>query len=366
MDGMTDFAFRQIHAIKGRPDVCFTEFTHVEGMWHGNTTLLDNFLYHHSQRPIIAQIYGKKPEYFYKAAIMVCAMGFDGIDINMGCPAKNVTHSGGGAALIDNPQLAKQIIQAVQQGIQDWTNGITLEEIDTPPNKIAKIAQIHTFSTNKDVIKLLTTTHHRFWSEEEIDHILTTSNKTHPLKVERLPIPVSVKTRIGITKPQIEEWIPRLLETNLANITLHGRTLKQMYTGQADYHELNKAATLVTKTNTTLMINGDITSPTDALEKISLTKAHGALIGRAALGNPWIWQPGHQYTPVHRLQDALEHARLFAMVNHNPNQYVHMRKHFNYYIRDFPYANEIKTELVRSSNLQESEKIIKNALSKIT
>jgi tRNA-dihydrouridine synthase len=182
---------------------------------------------------------------------------------------------------------------------------------------------------------------------------------------KRLPIPVSVKTRIGITEPQTEEWISHLLEMNLANITLHGRTLKQMYTGQADYHELSKAAALVTTTNTTFMINGDISSREDALQKISLTKAHGGLIGRAALGNPWIWQPEHQYTPTHRLQDALEHAQLFAMVNHNPKQYVQMRKHFNYYIRDFAYANEIKVELVRSSTLSESEKIIENALSKI-
>ena len=377
MDGMTDFAFRQIHALKGKPDLCFTEFTHVEGMWHGSPELLHNFLYHKAQHPIIAQIYGKKPEYFYKAALMVCAMGFDGVDINMGCPAKNVTHSGGGAALIGTPELAKEIIRAVQKAVQDWANGITLEEIGLPQNKIEKIKFIHDFSTNPIVLNLQTL--QGSFKDDPLrqtfdcrsgasmrDSAMRVGVKLPKVSLERAPIPVSVKTRLGITEPQTEEWISHLLEMNIANITLHGRTLKQMYAGQADYHELSKAAALVTKTNTTFMINGDINSRTDALEKISHTKSHGALIGRAALGNPWVWQPAHQYTPIHRLQDALEHAHLFAIVNPNPKQYVQMRKHFNYYIRDFAYANEIKVELVRSSTYSESKQIIENALSKIT
>lgn len=366
MDGMTDFAFRQIHALKGKPDICFTEFTHVEGMWHGSPEILHNFLYHNVQRPVIAQIYGKKPEYFYKATLMVCAMGFDGVDINMGCPAKNVTHSGGGAALIGTPELAKDIIRAVQKAVQDWAKGITLEEIGLPQNKIEKIKFIHDLSSStsqcisnkEEGVFVFGATSHCFRSEK--------NEKSFFSQLNRTSLPVSVKTRLGITEPQTEEWISHLLEMNLANITLHGRTLKQMYTGQADYHEISKAAALVKKTNTTFMINGDINSRADALEKISLTKSHGALIGRAALGNPWVWQPAHQYTPIHRLQDALEHAHLFAMVNPNPKQYVQMRKHFNYYIRDFAYANEIKVELVRSSTYSESKQIVENALSKIT
>lgn len=356
MDGITDFAFRHIHATKGKPTVMFTEFTHVEGMWHGRPQVLENFLYHTSHRPIIAQIYGNKPDYFYKATIMVCALGFDGVDINMGCPAKNVTHSGGGAALIGNPALAKQIIRSVQKAVQDWTNGITLAEIGIPQEKIEYIGKIKALSKlqNKDFLEF---DHWNLFAKspcgDACDLLFGSS--------ERSPIPVSVKTRIGIEQPQTLEWIENLLSVSPSNISLHGRTLKQMYTGQADYAELHKAAEIIQPTATTFLLNGDITSKEDALQKITTTGADGALIGRAAMGNPWIWESIPRiYTPEQRFIDALAHAKIHAATK-DEKLFIQMRKHFGFYIKDFPYANETKIKLIRSSTLAEAETIIHEA-----
>ena len=130
MDGMTDVVFRSIVTSQGTPDVMFTEFTHVSDICRGPEFLLASLLYGEHERPVVAQIYGKDPELFYTAAHVVCELGFDGLDINMGCPSRNVASSGSGAALIKTPDLAHAIIQAARQGISDWTAGQTPEAAD--------------------------------------------------------------------------------------------------------------------------------------------------------------------------------------------------------------------------------------------
>ncbi len=111
MDGVTDASFRYITAKYGRPDVTLTEFVNIQSALYSPHTLLKDFTYSEIERPIVAQIYGKTPELFYKVAHVVCELGFDGVDINMGCPAKKVAASGCGAALIRTPDLAREIIQ---------------------------------------------------------------------------------------------------------------------------------------------------------------------------------------------------------------------------------------------------------------
>ncbi len=91
--------------------------------------MIRDFTYSESERPIIAQIYGQTPELFYKAAHVVCELGFDGLDINMGCPAKNVAASGSGAALIRTPELAREIVRETRRGIEDWVAGQTLDQL---------------------------------------------------------------------------------------------------------------------------------------------------------------------------------------------------------------------------------------------
>src|SRR3972149_8194050 len=123
MDGVTDHPYRHIQKKYGRPDVVYTEFATVEGFCRGVEKVLDDFLFNEEQRPIVAQIYGTSPQLFREAATALCQMGFDGIDINMGCPAKSVAHSGAGAALILTPKLAQEILKATKAGVGGWQNG---------------------------------------------------------------------------------------------------------------------------------------------------------------------------------------------------------------------------------------------------
>ncbi|HLG25521.1 MAG TPA: tRNA-dihydrouridine synthase family protein, partial [Candidatus Gracilibacteria bacterium] len=94
MDGVTDAPFRLIAARYAKPHFHITEFTSVEGICHGALKSLKAFLYDEIERPIVAQMFGSDPESFYKSAFVVCELGFDGIDINMGCPANNVASKG--------------------------------------------------------------------------------------------------------------------------------------------------------------------------------------------------------------------------------------------------------------------------------
>jgi nifR3 family TIM-barrel protein len=117
MANVTDEAFRRIIAKYGKPPVMWTEFVSCDGLCSdGRQRLLPDFWFSDSERPIVAQIFGAKPENFFKTAQLVAELGFDGIDINMGCPDKAVLKQGAGAGLIKNPILAQEIIAATQEG----------------------------------------------------------------------------------------------------------------------------------------------------------------------------------------------------------------------------------------------------------
>jgi len=138
MADVTDAAFRHVIAKRGKPDIFFTEFVSCDGLCSRGLPNLMKYLYFDpAERPIVAQIFGDKPETHYKAAQMIREIGFDGVDINMGCPVKTVTKTGCGAAMINTPELAKEIIEATKEGAGDlpvsvktrigW-NEIALEE----------------------------------------------------------------------------------------------------------------------------------------------------------------------------------------------------------------------------------------------
>lgn len=117
MADVTDAAFRRIIAKYGKPDVMFTEFVSTDGLCsEGKENLLHHLWYTEQERPIVAQVFGATPEHFYKAALFLQELGFDGIDINMGCPDRTLVRSGSCAALIENPQLAQDIIKATKKG----------------------------------------------------------------------------------------------------------------------------------------------------------------------------------------------------------------------------------------------------------
>ena len=108
MEGVTDIAFRQVVAKAGRPDLFFTEFTNVSSYASekGRKNALERLTIAPTDAPIIAQIWGKDPEHFAVCATALESLGFAGIDLNFGCPDKNVNRTGGGAAMIKTPELA--------------------------------------------------------------------------------------------------------------------------------------------------------------------------------------------------------------------------------------------------------------------
>lgn len=358
MDGVTDAPCRTMHGLYGRPDVVLTEFTNVEGLWRGSDRIFRDFLYTPAERPVAAQIFGCRPEYFYKAAHVACELGFDGVDINMGCPASSIANKGGGAALIRVPETAKAIIRATQQGVRDWANGQTLEDLEMDPLRIARIRQM-----NEDRV--------RVWGDSA--------------RIERRLLPVSVKTRLGYDSIVITDWVQHLLELEPAVITIHGRTLAQHYKGEANWDAIAAAAEIVRKTNTLIFGNGDIKSLYQAAQRIRQTGVNGVLIGRASFGNPWIFRdrerlktllnaginptpddlPEPQPSREERLLMALEHARVHARLK-GEDHYVEMRKHMGWYLGHFPGAKQVRNALVRINALADVERIIEDALNDST
>ena len=117
MDGVTDVVFRQMIAKAAPPDLFFTEFVNVDGLQsRGRPRLMHKLSMGPIESNLVAQIWGKTPENYYKTASDIVKMGFAGIDINMGCPVKNVVSSGCCSALINNRDLALEIIKATKAG----------------------------------------------------------------------------------------------------------------------------------------------------------------------------------------------------------------------------------------------------------
>lgn len=121
MADVTDMAFRQIIAECSKPDVFYTEFVSVDGLCSekGRPKLLPHLKFGENERPIVAQFFGSKPENFYKCAQLAVELGFDGIDINMGCPAGKIVKQEAGAGLILTPELAQKIIRETKRGAGD-------------------------------------------------------------------------------------------------------------------------------------------------------------------------------------------------------------------------------------------------------
>lgn len=113
MEGVTDVVFREVIARAGRPDLFFTEFTNVSSYASekGRHNALERLEIASTDKPIIAQIWGKNPEHFAMVAGALEGLGFDGVDLNFGCPDKNVNKTGGGAAMIKTPELAVECLR---------------------------------------------------------------------------------------------------------------------------------------------------------------------------------------------------------------------------------------------------------------
>ncbi len=337
MDGVTDAAFRCMVARHGKPDVQYTEFVNVDELCRGISASWGQVRYVEAERPVLAQIYGANPETFYQATQIICALGFDGVDINMGCPAKSIAARGCGAGLIKNPPQARAIIRAVQDGVRDWAAGQALMPDGLHPHARRRLEQ-------------------------------ALQEAPSGAQCPRSAIPVSVKTRLGYDTVVIEDWLTCLLDEHPEVITVHGRTLKQMYRDQADWQAIGRAATLGRETTTLILGNGDIQTMPEAVERVRATQVHGVLIGRSAMGNPWLflakeWArsqcalateagPPPAVSAYERFCVALEHVRYFEALN-DGRPFVTLRKYLGWYCRGFPGATEARAALFKTTNAAE-------------
>lgn len=246
MDGITDEPMRQIQAAVAKPNVLFTEFVSAEGFMRNSDAFLKTLTFRENERPIVTQIFGYTPEAFYESIIKISQMGFDGIDINMGCPAKNILGKGGGGALIGNFDLAGKIIEKSLEAIK--------------------------------------------------------KTKTN--------IPLSVKTRIGQDKIIAHEWFSFLSQYPLSEVTVHGRPLKQGNSGEVNWGEIHQAGEILHQKGIVCLGNGEIKSIEEAKEKAEKYELDGVLIGQAALGNPWVFKEDYQPTREERLKMIVKHAKL--------------------------------------------------------
>ncbi|MFH0750054.1 MAG: tRNA-dihydrouridine synthase family protein [Candidatus Gottesmanbacteria bacterium] len=294
MDGITDPAFRAIVDDIGHPTVLYTEFVSADGLCR-NQRLLRTFTIHKTNTPLIGQLFGSNPDTMAEAAaILLEKTNVMGIDINMGCPNRRVAQHGAGAALIQKPDAAQKLILCVREVIQKSGKSIGL----------------------------------------------------------------SVKTRIGYDSIITTEWISILLETPIDAIALHGRTLKQQYTGTANWDEIKIASDLAGKKHVLLLGNGDITSYTDAINKVSQYSPDGVLIGRSSLGNPWVFT-GHTSTLDERIEAAIQHCRYFESLTPEANP-LSLRKHLAWYMKSFAHASDIRSQLMRITTTTEAMKILKS------
>jgi len=331
MDGVTDQPYRHLQKKYGQPMLLYTEFTSAEGLCLSQGRLLRDLLYDETQRPIIAQIFGKRPEFFRQAAIIVCELGFDGFDINMGCPAKTVAQGGSGAALIRTPELAQEIVRASQQGVEEWQNGATVYDCPNLPRRVA-------------------------------DQITDRRQLLPPAYQARRPIPVSVKTRVGYDLPIVEEWLPYLLAVEPAAICLHGRTLEQGYSGEASWEEIGKAVAVARGSGIPILGNGDILTLAKAEQRVADYGVDGVLVGRATYGNPFFFHPTlspppyeEEPTPAMIAQLAeimLEHAYLYERTYQHYEKYFFspMRKHLGWYARQMHGGKKLRVPLMQANS----------------
>lgn len=294
MEAVTDVVFRQVVVKAGRPDLFFTEFTNIDSYCSeaGRVNALERFEFLPEEQPIIAQIWGTKPDNFRQTALGLKTLGYQAIDINMGCPDKTVVKIGGGAALIRTPELANQIILATKEA----------------------------------------------------------------------GLPVSVKTRLGYSRvDEWHDWLRSLLKQDLALLTVHLRTRKEMSKVGAHFELIPEIVALRDQIapQTKLMINGDISSREQGLKLAQEFNLDGIMIGRGVFANPYCFTD-RQASRQELTELLLYHLALFDKTNrNNPRRYEPLKAFFKIYINGFAGASAIRHELMQTESTDEARKIIK-------
>ena len=335
MDDISDAAFRSVVCKYAKPDVLYTEFVNVDSILHAKEQIINKLLYTKAQRPIIAQFFGIDPKLFQYAAVVAMELGFDGIDINMGCPSKNVAQRGAGASLIKTPELAVEIINATRQAIMEHAAGSQLE---LPSGIRSKIE-----ATKERLIEMG-------------NNVISTGE-----------IALSLKTRIGYSSNEIDTWIPALVSVKPDCIAIHGRSLKQMYTGKADWDAIKHAGQIIRSASTDICVlgNGDCQNYDQGRILAETNGLDGVLIGRASLGNPWCFRTGtSEIILSEKFEAILFHARLYESLN--PANMLPLRKHLAWYISGIEGAAKLRSALVHITSVSEVEKILQEYLDKVS
>lgn len=281
----------------GGPDVTWTEFVSADGLCHpkGREALLRDLSYTEGERPIVAQLFTAHPEKMFEAAKLVAELGFDGIDINMGCPDKNVMKQGAGAACMKDPELMKKLVLAARAG---------------------------TVASGGE-------------------------------------LPVSVKTRLGFNEDTLEVLLPKVLEAKPAALTLHARTKKEMSLVPARWERVKRAVEIARESGTLIIGNGDVKDLQDARMKVAETGADGVMLGRAIFGNPWLFDENKlSVTVEEKLQAVIEHTKLFEEVWKDTKSFELMKKHYQAYINHFPQAKELRVQMMNCHSAEEIENVI--------
>ncbi len=299
MYDVTDAAFRRVIARYSAPDVLFTEFVSADGLAHpdGREKLMPHLWFDKSDTPTVAQIFGVTPRHFEMTATLCRELGFAGVDINMGCPEKNIVKQGTGAALIRQPALAHDLICAARAGAGK--------------------------------------------------------------------MPVSVKTRIGFDREEIDRWIPQLLEHNLAALTVHLRTRKEMSAVDAHWDVMERIVVMrdAIAPETILIGNGDVTSIAQGRAYVQEYGCDGIMIGRGLFGNPWFFADApREISPAEKLRVMCEHTHIFADLFTGIKNFAIMKKHYKAYVRGFPQARTLREKLMAANSSDDVQSIVDDFL----
>lgn len=300
MADVTDLAFRQIIAKYSRhgkegggPHVFWTEFVSADGLCSpGREVLKRDLAFTEGERPIVAQIFSSNPENMRTVATLCKELGFDGIDINMGCPDRSIEKQGAGAAMIKNPKLAQDVIRATMEGAGG--------------------------------------------------------------------LPVSVKTRVGYNKENLDEWLMAILETKPAAITVHARTRKELSLVPANWEYVKRAKKLAEGTGTLIIGNGDVKNLAEAQMRIGETGADGVMIGRGIFGNPWLFDSMRNPEDIslkEKFEVMIEHTHLFETLLGDIKNFAIMKKHYKAYVNGFDGAKELRVKLMDARDADEVEDI---------
>lgn len=301
MADVTDCVFRDLIAkysrageIGGGPDVFWTEFVSADGLMSaGREVLKRDLVYGEKERPIVAQLFGSKPDTMRGAAKLCAELGFDGIDINMGCPDKSIEKQGAGACMMKNPESARAIIRAAYDGVRD---------------------------AGKE-------------------------------------IPVSVKTRLGYNKVEYKTWFKEILAEDIAALTVHLRTRKEMSLVPAHWEIAKEIADYVKsiKPDVVLIGNGDVKTLEDGALKCKESGFDGVMIGRGIFGTPWFFDRTRdmQLSLLERFKIMLEHTKKYEETLGDIKSFAIMKKHYKAYVNGFDGAKELRDSMMNANSYEE-------------